>query len=109
MAFMGVAGITIFVITFVVFYITASLDSDTNNNPKGNIRMFPENWFEAAASVPNVLLSVAFQLNFFPIYKGMRDVTDKKMAKAVACGMSFCVCCYLLLGIMGYHYVGNNV
>lgn len=109
MALIGVTGITTFVVTFIIFYVIAALDSNPLNNPKGSIRMFPDNWFEAAATVPNVLLSVAFQLNFFPIFKGMKDATDKKMANAVAWGMSFCVCCYLVMGIMGYHYVGNNV
>lgn len=109
MAFLGVSGITIFVVTFVIFYIVAALDSDPLNNPKGSMRMFPDNWFQAAATVPNVLLSVGFQLNFFPIFKGMKNVTDKKMGRAVACGISFCVCCYLLMGLMGYDYVGNNL
>lgn len=71
--------------------------------------MFPENWFGAAAAVPNILLSVCFQLNFFPIFKGMKNVTDSKMLRAAGAGMIFCILSYLLVGILGYQYVGHGV
>ncbi len=31
---------------------------------------FPEDWLKAATVVPNIMLALAFQMNFFPIYKG---------------------------------------
>ena len=48
-------------------------------------------------------------MNFFPIFKGMRKANDSRMAKAVLIGVVFCTFSYLMIGIMGYYYVGNNV
>lgn len=106
---MGVAGIIIFIVTFLVFFILSLFDSDPNNNPAGSMRMFPSSWLAAAATVPNVLLSVAFHLNFFPIFKGMKAVSDKRMSRAVIAAMMFVVFSYLVVGITGYYYVGNGV
>ncbi len=73
------------------------------------MKMFPEKWFSAAAAVPNLLLSVGFQLNFFPVFKGMKKVSDSRMSNAVLCAMAFCIASYLLVGILGYDYVGEGV
>lgn len=109
MAMLGVGGIVIFILTFVFFFITVSIDDNPANNPVGSMSMFPDNWFQAAAAVPNVLLALSFQMNLFPIYKGMRNVTDSKMAKATLAGIIFCCISYLVVGIMGYDYVGHKV
>jgi hypothetical protein len=109
MAFLGVSGIVAFMSSFVVFFLVASLDQDPANNPAGGMQMFPQKWFGAAATVPNVLLSVSYQLNFFPIFKGMKNVTDAKMGKASGLAIAFCTISYLLVGILGYQYVGNGV
>ena len=106
MALAGVAGICIFMIAFVVFFIVASLDDNPDNNPAGNMKAFPDHGLEAIAAVPTLLLALNYQMNFFPIYKGMKDVTDRKMEKAALAGISFCVFSYLLVGILGYDYVG---
>ena len=68
--------------------------------------MFPDNWLLAAATVPNILLAFSYQMNFFPIFKGMKDANDKKMKKAVFVGLSFCLFAYLLVGLLGYDFVG---
>lgn len=67
----GVTGIVIFMVVFTIFFITAVGDSNPENNPVGGMRMFPENWLLAAATVPNILLALSYQMNFFPIFKGM--------------------------------------
>ncbi len=109
MAFLGVSGIVAFMSSFVVFFLVASLDQDPANNPAGGMQMFPQKWFGAAATVPNVLLSVAYQTNFFPIFKGLKDVSDSKMIRVSACALTFCIVSYLLVGILGYQFVGNGV
>lgn len=48
-------------------------------------------------------------MNFFPIYKGMKDATDAKMIKAVSMGLIFCLFSYLLVGILAYAYVGPEI
>lgn len=106
MALLGVTGISLFMVVFVIFFIVASLDDNPDNNPAGNMRAFPEDWLSAASAVPNLLLALSYQMNFFPIFKGMKNVTDKKMSMAAAAGISFCVFSYLLVGVLGYDYGG---
>mgnify|MGYP000527760246 CR=1 FL=1 len=70
---------------------------------------FPTNWFKAAAAVPNILLALSYQVNLFPVFKGMKKVNDKRFALASIAGISFCVISYLLVGLLGYNYVGDNI
>jgi amino acid permease len=44
-------------------------------------------------------------MNFFPVFKGMRNANDKKMTLATLTGLLVCSCSYLLVGILGYHLV----
>ena len=73
------------------------------------MRAFPENWLLAAATVPNILLALSYQMNFFPIFKGMQGACDSKMIKAVTTGLTFCLFSYLLVGILAYAYVGPDI
>lgn len=41
MALSGVAGIVIFMVTFIAFFITSVLDDDINNQPVGNMNAMP--------------------------------------------------------------------
>ncbi len=52
------------------------------------------------------MLALAYQMNFFPIYKGMKNSCDDKMAKASLVGIGTCGFCYLLVGILGYSLYG---
>jgi len=109
MALAGVTGICIFMVSFVIFFIFAVADENPLNNPAGNMNLFPENWFKAASSVPNLMLALSYQVNMFPIYKGMRNVSDRKYLLASATGIGFCVFSYLLVGILGYDYAGFRI
>ena len=73
------------------------------------MHLFPTNWFKAAASVPNLMLALSYQVNMFPIYKGMKNVTDRKYLLSSMTGIAFCVFSYLLVGILGYDYAGSNI
>ena len=73
------------------------------------MEMFPSNWYKAAATVPNILFSLTFQNNFFPLFKGLKRASDKRMARVSFLGVLFCMCSYILIGTLGYHYVGNGV
>jgi len=108
MALFGVSGIVIFMATFVFFYIESVLDTNPFNNPAGNMKAFPQDWFKACAAVPNVFFALGFQMNLFPIYKGMRKASDSRMSKAVFIAIVSCTLSYLIIGIMGYNYVGDS-
>ena len=71
--------------------------------------MFPPNWFKACAAVPNLMLALSYQVNLFPIYKGMKDVNDKKYGFASLAGITFCIICYILVGLLGYYYSGAEI
>lgn len=106
-ALLGVIGIIIFVVVFIVLFLQAVADSNPNNNPVGDMKMFPSNWLLAAATLPNTILAMSHQMNLFPVFKGMRNVTDKRMNLAVFVAMLFCAVCYLVIGILGYDLVGS--
>lgn len=73
------------------------------------MRAFPADWFKAAAAVPNIILALGYQMNIFPIFKGMKKASDSRMTVAVAVSLALCTMSYLLVGILGYNYVGNTV
>lgn len=106
MGLSGVAGIVIYMVTFVLYYILCSIDDPIGKPPVGGMRMFPDDWYGAAAAVPNIIFSISFQNNFFPVFKGMRNTSDSRMMKASITGGFFCVTSYLLVGILGYNYAG---
>ena len=73
------------------------------------IRPAPEDAIKAVSSIPNILLAFLYQMNFFPIYKGLKDSTDKKMLNS---SMVATVCCFLVYGttgILGYFTYGENL
>jgi amino acid permease len=47
--------------------------------------------------------------NFFPIYKGMRRVTDSRMKQVSIISIIVCSIFYLTIGILGYNLVGNDI
>jgi amino acid permease len=104
MALLGVAGILVFVFTFVAHYFIAYSDYTPLPEAK-EMALFPEDWFEAIASIPNLILALAFQMNFFPVFKGMRNASDRKMTLATLVGVLVCSASYLIVGVLGYHLV----
>ena len=69
---------------------------------------FSEWMTQGCGCCPNVLLAISFQANIFPIYKGMRKASDSRMSKVVLVRVIFCTSTYLMIGIMGYNYFGEN-
>ena len=67
---------------------------------------FPEDWFQAASATANLVFAFNFQFNFFPIYKGMQDVTDSRMKMACLSGLIGCAVPYLTVGFIGFSMVG---
>jgi len=69
---------------------------------------FPQNWLKAASAAVTIVLSFNFQTNFFPIYKSMKDVNDKRFAWACFTGILGCAIPYLTVGFLGYALVGDS-
>ena len=109
MGLSGVIGIIIFMLSFVVYYIICTLSDEIGSKPVGGMQMFPEDWFATAAAVPNIFFAITFQNNLFPLFKGMKSPTDKRMTWVAFSGVFFCATSYILIGLLGYNYIGNGV
>jgi amino acid permease len=90
----------------VVYYILCLVGDNIGSRPVGGMRMFPEDWFGAAAAVPNIFFSITYQSYFFPLFKGMKGSTDNRMTQVAFSGVLFCATSYILIGILGYNYIG---
>lgn len=109
LAFLGVSGISLFIISFLIHFTIVSLDTDKANNPVGNMEYFPTDWFKAASVIPNIILAISYQMNFFPVYKGMKNANDKKYTAATLSAVLFVIFAYALVGILGYDLVGSKI
>lgn len=58
--------------------------------------------------IPNVMLALSYQMNFFPIYKGMQGSRDQKMGRASLTGILACSFFYILVGNMGACRYGRS-
>jgi amino acid permease len=105
LSFAGVAGIVIFIVGVVTHYIVKRAEGFEG----APMNAFPEDWYEAISVMPNLIFAYDYQTNFFPIYKGLRNATDKKMNLASAAGISACGASYLLIGMIGYSLAGKDV
>lgn len=54
------------------------------------------------------MLAFAFQMNFFPIFKGMKDASDTKMSRASFTGLFGCFLFYILVAFCGYALYGYD-
>ena len=62
-----------------------------------------------ASVFPNFLFALGYQSNVFPIFKGMKNANDSRMAKACLYAVSTCGVFYLIAGISGYCLYGHDV
>jgi len=58
--------------------------------------------------MPNIILAYAFQMNFFPVYKGLKNSSDRKMnivslISTLVLGISF-----VIVGFLGYALTGRD-
>ena len=60
------------------------------------------------AALPNIMLAFAFQMNFFPIFKGLKNSCDEKMSKASFAGIGACCLFYVIVGNAGYAIYGDR-
>ena len=97
-SFVGISGIMVFIVTFLVDYAIKMNDGESIIP----LELFPKDWYKAFATVPTIIFSLSFQSNFFPIFKGLERSSDKRMLKVSLLGTVTCITCYLVLGFLGY-------
>lgn len=74
MAFLGVAGITIFVISFIITFFLEISEKERNWYCHADVIPIAHDPLEMAVVIPNLMLSLAYQMNFFPIFKGNSSI-----------------------------------
>jgi amino acid permease len=70
---------------------------------------FPSDWLKFSAVIPNVLLSLTFQANFFPIYKGMKNSNDHRITSACLTAIVTCGSVYLVVSLYAYMLYGDTL
>ena len=70
MAFLGVAGITVFVITLIITFFAEMSDDDHKWRCSSEVVAFQNDIMEMASVIPNLMLAFGYHMNFFPIFKG---------------------------------------
>jgi amino acid permease len=70
---------------------------------------FPQDWLKFSAVIPNVLLSLTFQANFFPIYKGMKNSNDHRITSACLTAIVSCGSVYLIVSLYTYMLYGSDL
>ena len=103
-SFLGVAGVIVFIVGIIVLYILRVVDG----YELATMSAFPEDWFAAASAMVNLCFAFNFQMNFFPIFKGLKDPSDSKMAKACFVGLIQCAIPYLTVAFLGYSLAGRD-
>ena len=68
MAFIGVSGIVLFIICLVITFFDEMFERDWKLDYE--MKPFPSDWLVVATVIPNIMLALSFQMNFFPIFKG---------------------------------------
>lgn len=71
------------------------------------VTAFPQDWLKFSAVIPNVILSLTIQPNFFPIYKGMRRSNDHRITSAAMTAILCCGSMYLIIGLFTYLLYGS--
>jgi amino acid permease len=110
MALIGISAILTFVVLVVYNFFKESSDRDWDFSGLG-LTAFPpsDEPFEAIAAIPNILLAFLYQMNFFPIYKGMKNSSDRKMLNASWTGCISCFFIYSSVSFLGYLTYGNAI
>ena len=103
----AVLSMVIFTITVIVAF---SLEMQTNGVAIG-FSLFPYDFklLSAFGSFPTLLLAYNWQFNLFPVYKGMKSISDRNIMIVCTIGMTFALTFYLLVGILGYALYGKDV
>lgn len=104
LALLGITAISCFIVSLIINFI--KLCSEKGEIPGIEIQLFPTDGLKAISSVPNILLAFLYQMNFFPIYKGLEGATDKKMLNSSLIATISCFVVYTITGLLGYFSYG---
>lgn len=70
LAFLGVGGISLFVISFLIIFFSKMNGSLHNWRCDHRMVPFGDDIMDIVVVIPNLMISLSYQTNFFPIFKG---------------------------------------
>ena len=105
MAFLGVIGIIVFLVSFLVHFFL-SLEGD--RWCRNDVVFFNDNLFEIASVLPNFIFALAIHPNIFPTYKGIEKTSDRKMKTASLSGLMGAIALCSIFGSAGYCLAGHD-
>lgn len=100
-------GIYVFVTFYNFFHKVANDDLNSNYNLVPTSDSF--DFKSALGCFPTVFLAFTFQFNFFPVYKGLEDVSDKKMMRISSIAITLVFFLYCFVGVAGYLSYGSDI
>ena len=106
-SFIGISGIVFFLICLLIHFFYEMDERGWQVSP--TMYAFPQDWLKFSSVIPNVLLSLTFQANFFPIYKGMKNSNDHRISSAVLTALVSCGSVYLIVSIYTYMLYGSSL
>jgi len=71
------------------------------------LQPFPDDLLTAVAALVNIPLAYSFQVNFFPIFKGLKNPTDQRMKQASLLGLIQCCIPYAIVGYLGFFLLND--
>ena len=105
MAFLGVIGIIVFLVSFLVHFV---LSVEGDKWCRKDVVLFNDNLFEIASVLPNFIFALGYHSNLFPIYKGIEKTSDRKMKAASLLALIGAIVIYSIFGSAGYCLTGHE-
>lgn len=106
--YITISAIGIYVlVTFYNFFnkvANGQLNNDYNLIPGSNF-----DFKSALGCFPTVFLAFTFQFNFFPVYKSLEDVSDRKMMTISTVAITIVFFLYCFIGLAGYLTYGSSI
>lgn len=74
LAFLGVSGITIFVISLIITFFVEMSEETRDWHCHPDLVPVASDFLQMVIVIPNMMLALAYQMNFFPIFKGKNGI-----------------------------------
>lgn len=68
-----------------------------------------DTWLYIPVAISILIFTLTFNMNFYSIYKGLKDPTDSRMKQASIWGLLATTVIYATIGLMGYRISGKTL
>jgi len=97
------------IVIFTGITIIFSIGKMTSGESSSDISFWPniEESVPTIACIPSIFFGYNFLYNQFPLYRSLKDATDKKFSKIMKASLVFITFTYLCVGLFGYLNYGS--